>query len=115
MITPTETSQELLSVTASLEKKASLVEVLKDVVFRVAPIPKTEAQQMVNEIKALAILKGTRGAKPIDFDSLYSAISNISRLVFDFPQIQELDANPISVSSTGLYALDARIVLKSTD
>ncbi len=91
------------------------VEVLKDVVFRVAPIPKTEARQMVNEIKALAILKGTRGAKPIDFDSLYSAISNISQLVYDFPQIQELDANPISVSSTGLCALDARIILSSTD
>ncbi len=91
------------------------VEVLKDVVFRVAPIPKTEARQMVNEIKALAILEGTRGAKPIDFDSLYSAISNISRLAFDFPQIQELDANPIAVSSTGLCALDARIILNSTD
>ena len=91
------------------------VEVLKDVVFRVAPIGKTEARQMVNEIRALAILKGTRGDKPIDFDSLYSAISNISRLVYDFPQIQELDANPISVSSTGLCALDARIILNSTD
>ncbi len=88
------------------------VEVHKDVVFRVAPITKTEACEMVNETKGVTILKGTRGHKPIDFDSLYSAISNISRLAYDFPQIQELDANPVSVSSTGLYALHARIILR---
>jgi succinyl-CoA synthetase beta subunit len=88
------------------------VELFKDVVFRIAPINKKEAKKMVDEIKGLAVLKGIRGARPIDFDSLYTAISNISRLVYDFPQIQELDANPVCVSSKGLYAIDARIILE---
>ncbi len=87
------------------------VEVLKDVVFRVAPISPPEAMEMIQEIKGLPILKGTRGEKPINFDSLSKAISNISQLVFDFPEIVELDANPVYVYEDGLYAVDARIVL----
>lgn len=89
-----------------------LVEVLKDVVFRVAPIEKDEAQEMINEIKGLPILKGVRGEKPIDFDCLSKTIASISQLVVDFPQIGQLDINPIRVYPKGLYAVDARIILE---
>jgi len=88
------------------------VEVLKDVVFRVAPIDEEEAREMVDEIRGLPILKGIRGEKPIDFDSLSQAISNVSRLVVDFPQIEQFDANPVCVYPDRLYAVDARIILE---
>ena len=88
------------------------VEVLKDVVFRVAPIDKDEAREMIDEIKGLPILKGVRGEKPIDFDCLSKTLSSISQLVVDFPQIGQLDINPIRVYPKGLYAVDARIILE---
>ena len=88
------------------------VEVLKDVVFRVAPIDKDEAREMIEEIKGLPILKGVRGEKPIDFDCLSETLSSISQLVVDFPQIGQLDINPIRVYPKKLYAVDARIILE---
>lgn len=88
------------------------VEVFEDVVFRVAPIDKREAQEMINEIKGLPILEGVRGEKPIDFDSLSEAIANISQLVVDFPQIGQLDANPVCLYPEKLYVIDARIILE---
>jgi len=88
------------------------VEVFKDVVFRVAPIDKQEAREMINEIKGLPILKGVRGEEPINFDSLSEAIANVSQLAIDFPQIEQLDANPVCVYPEKLYAIDARIILK---
>jgi acyl-CoA synthetase (NDP forming) len=89
-----------------------LVEVLKDVVFRVAPINKDEAREMIDEIKGLPILKGVRGEKPIDFDCLTETIANISQLVIDFDQIVQLDINPIRVYPKNLWAVDARILLE---
>ncbi len=89
-----------------------LVEVFKDVVFRVAPINKDEAYEMINEIKGLPILKGVRGEKPIDFDCLSETIASISQLVVDLPQIAQLDINPIRVYPKKLYAVDARIILE---
>jgi len=87
------------------------VEVFKDVVFRVAPIDREEAREMINEIKGLAILQGVRGEKPVDFNSLSEAISNISRLAIDFPQIEQLDINPVCLYPEKIYALDTRIIL----
>ncbi|MDD5454201.1 MAG: acetate--CoA ligase family protein [Candidatus Ratteibacteria bacterium] len=88
------------------------VEILKDVVFRVAPINKDEAYEMIYEIKGLPILKGVRGEKSIDFDSLSETLASISQLVVDFPQIAQLDINPIRVYPKKLYAVDARIILE---
>ncbi len=88
------------------------VEVFKDVAFRVAPINREEALRMIREIHSLAILKGVRGEKPIDFSALASVISRVSRLAADFPQIAELDANPVRVDEKGAIALDARIILE---
>lgn len=88
------------------------VEVFKDVVFRVAPIDREEAREMIDEIKGLAILQGVRGEKPVDFSLLSEAISNISQLAIDFPQIEQLDINPVCLYPEKIYALDTRIILE---
>lgn len=88
------------------------VEVFKDVVFRVAPIDRREAREMIDEIKGLAILQGVRGEKPVDFNSLSEAIASTSRLAIDFPQIEQLDINPVCLYPEKIYALDARIILE---
>ncbi len=88
------------------------VEILKDVVFRVAPIDREESREMIEEIKGLPILQGVRGEKSIDFNSLSEVIANISKLVVDFPQIEQLDINPVCVYPDKLYAVDARIILE---
>ena len=87
------------------------VEIFKDVVFRVAPIDKKEAREMIDEVKGLAILQGVRGEKPVDFNSLSKAIANTSRLAIDFPQIEQLDINPVCLYPEEIYALDTRIIL----
>jgi len=88
------------------------VEVFKDVVFRAIPIDKEEALQMIYEIKGLPILQGVRGEKSIDFASLGEAIANVSRLAVDFPQIEQLDINPVCLYPKKIYALDTRIILE---
>ena len=88
------------------------VEVLKDVVFHLAPVSKGEAKEMMGEIKAYPILKGVRGENPIDFDALADAVSRISQLVSDFPEIKEIDANPIFAYEKGYMVVDARIILR---
>ncbi|MDY6985112.1 MAG: acetate--CoA ligase family protein [Candidatus Thermoplasmatota archaeon] len=88
------------------------VEVLKDVVFRLAPISKEEAKEMMKEIKVYPILKGVRGESSVDFDALADAVSRISQLVNDFPEIKEIDANPIFAYEKGYMVADARIILK---
>ncbi len=88
------------------------VEVLKDVSFRVAPINETEAREMVDEIKGKKILEGVRGEKPVDFVSLCETIANFSRMVYDFPEFKEVDANPVFLYSDSLLCVDARIILE---
>ncbi len=87
------------------------VEVLKDVVFRVAPVSLEEANRMIREIKTVSILRGVRGEKPIDFSALASVVEKISRLVADVPAIAELDANPVRVDAERAVVVDARIIL----
>ena len=88
------------------------VEVLKDVVFRIAPISKEEGLKMMKEIKGYPILQGVRGEMPADMDSLAEVISRFSQLVYDFPEIKEIDANPIFAYEKGYIVADARIILK---
>jgi acetyl coenzyme A synthetase (ADP forming)-like protein len=89
------------------------VETLKDVTFRVAPISVQDARQMLNEIRARAILDGVRGAPPLDKDAIVDAILRIAQLVQDFPEIVELDINPLMVypRGQGAIAIDMRLVL----
>jgi acetyl coenzyme A synthetase (ADP forming)-like protein len=88
-----------------------LVEVLKDITFRLAPIDKDEALGMIDGIQAAEMLRGVRGGEPADRAALAAMIASVSRLVDDFPEIAELDLNPVFASAKGATAADVRIVL----
>jgi len=89
------------------------VEVFKDVAIRVAPFPRPAADAMLRELKVWPVLEGVRGQEAADVDSLADAILAIARLVTDFPEITELDLNPVRVLARGegCLALDARMSL----
>ena len=89
------------------------VETLKDVTFRIAPFSSLEAQQMLEEIKARAILDGVRGQPPADKEAIVDILLRIGQLVQDFPEIVELDINPVIVypQGQGALAIDMRLVL----
>ena len=91
-----------------------LVEVLKDITFRLAPATKDDALSMLDGIGAAAMLKGVRGSDPVDRDALAALIENVSQLVSDFPEIAEMDLNPVFASKSGAIAADVRIVLDFT-
>ena len=88
------------------------VEVLKDVAFRIVPVARRDALTMVNEIKTVGLLRGARGEQPADINAIASYIVNLSCLVSDFPEIQELDINPLMVMEKGAMAVDSRIIFK---
>src|SRR3981081_3829584 len=88
-----------------------LVEVLKDITFRLAPVTRDEAVSMLDGIAAAEILRGVRGAPPVDRQSLATRIGNVSQLVADFPEISELDLNPVFATPQGATAADVRVVL----
>jgi acyl-CoA synthetase (NDP forming) len=88
-----------------------LVEVLKDVTFRLAPATRDDAASMLDSIQAAEMLKGVRGGKPVNREALQDVIVRVSQLVADFPEISELDLNPVFASETGAIAADVRIVV----
>ncbi|WP_431855335.1 acetate--CoA ligase family protein [Azospirillum sp.] len=88
-----------------------LVEVLKDITFRLAPVSREDALSMLDGIQAAELLKGVRGGKPVDREALAAVIVNVSRLVADVPEIVELDLNPVFAREDGATAADVRIVL----
>ena len=92
------------------------VEVLKDATFRVAPFARREAEAMLTELRAHALLDGVRGAPPADKDAIVDCLLRIGQLVQDFPEIVELDINPLTVfeQGQGAMAIDMRLVLAST-
>jgi acetyl coenzyme A synthetase (ADP forming)-like protein len=88
-----------------------LVEVLKDITFRLAPASREDALSMLDGIGAAEILKGVRGAEPVDRTALAAMIANVSQLVADFPEIAEMDLNPVFATKSGAIAADVRIVV----
>ena len=88
-----------------------LVEVMKDITFRLAPATKQDAASMLQGIQGAEILKGVRGADPVDRQALVTIIQNVSKLVSDFPEIAEMDLNPIFARKKGATAVDVRILL----
>jgi acetyl coenzyme A synthetase (ADP forming)-like protein len=88
-----------------------LVEVLKDITFRLAPATTEDALSMLDGIQAAEILRGVRGAQPVDRAALGAMIERVSALVADFPEISELDLNPVFASEKGATAADVRVVL----
>ncbi len=91
------------------------VEVLKDVSFRIVPVARRDARAMVTEIRTAGLLRGARGEKPADINAIASYIVNLSCLVADFPEIQELDINPLLAMEQGAIALDARIIFRQPE
>jgi len=88
-----------------------LVEVMKDVTFRLAPATKEDALSMLDGIAAAEILKGVRGGKGVNRAALAGMITGVSRLIADFPEISEMDLNPVFATDKGAIAADVRIVL----
>jgi acetyltransferase len=89
------------------------VEVFKDVSFGVAPLSREEAMHMLEQTKAYKILKGTRGKSPRDLESIVDALLRLGQLAVDFPEIEELDINPLFVLDEGKGCVlgDARMIL----
>lgn len=89
------------------------VELFKDVVFRVAPLTYADAQEMVADTKAYKLLSGWRGSQESDIEAIIENILRLSELATDFPQIQEIEINPLLVlpKGQGALALDCRMIL----
>ncbi len=88
-----------------------LVEVLKDITFRMAPATTEDAYSMLDGIQAAEMLKGARGSDPVDREALATLIVGVSELVSDFPEISEMDLNPVFASKDSAIAADVRIVV----
>ena len=88
-----------------------LVEVLKDITFRLAPATRQDALSMLDGIQAHEMLKGVRGSEPANRDAIADIIVNVSRLITDFPEIAEMDLNPVFATKTNAIAADVRIVV----
>jgi acyl-CoA synthetase (NDP forming) len=89
-----------------------LVEVLKDVSFRIVPVTDRDAREMIREIKGYPVLEGYRGQKPASIPALEKLIVKVSHFVEKNPQIRELDLNPIFAYPDKAVAVDARIILE---
>ncbi len=91
-----------------------LVEVLKDITFRLAPATKLDALSMLDGIQAHEMLKGVRGSDPANRDAIADIIVNVSQLITDFPEISEMDLNPVFATKADAIAADVRIVVDFT-
>jgi len=89
------------------------VEVLKDVAFRVLPISNRTARMMIDSIRSVALLDGHRGKPPVDKSAIRKLLLVASQVVEAYPDIQEMDLNPVIVHEEGLVVVDARIILKA--
>lgn len=90
-----------------------LVEVLKDVSFRIVPVDRKDAGEMLREIKGYSLLKGYRGQEPVNIPLLEELVVKVSGFVEQNPQIKELDLNPVFACRDGVVAVDARIILEA--
>jgi acyl-CoA synthetase (NDP forming) len=88
------------------------VEVFDDVAFRVGPLTRQDAEEMIAEVKGSRLLRGIRGEKPSDVEAVVDCLLRLSQLLQDFPAIAEVDINPLIALEKGAVAVDARIILK---
>ena len=89
----------------------TLVELLKDVSFRIVPITRRDAHEMIKDIKAFPLLEGYRGSEPTNIQALEEILLKVSELAAKTPQIKEMDLNPIFARRDDAIAVDARIIL----
>lgn len=92
-----------------------LVEVLKDVSFRIVPVTRRDAAEMIREIKGYPLLEGYRGQEPADISALEELIVKVSQFVDQNPEMKELDLNPIFAYRDRAIAVDARIILETPE
>jgi acyl-CoA synthetase (NDP forming) len=91
-----------------------MVEVLKDVSFRIVPLTKRDANQMIKEIKGYPLLEGYRGQETADIPFLEALMLKVSDFIDKNPEIKELDLNPVFAYKDGAVAVDARVILEPT-
>lgn len=89
-----------------------LVELLKDVSFRIVPITRRDANEMISDIKGYPLLTGYRGSEPANIKALEDILLKLSDLADKTPQIKELDLNPVFARKDDAVAVDARIILE---
>jgi len=89
------------------------VEVLKDVSFTLSPITAEECKNLIESTKTYKLLTGVRGQKPVDIEAIVISLQRLSQLVMDFPEIDEVDINPLKVGNVGdgAFVVDARVIL----
>ncbi|GAG77590.1 unnamed protein product, partial [marine sediment metagenome] len=90
-----------------------LVELLKDVSFRIAPITEYDAREQIHEIKGFPILDGYRGKPKADLEAIVQTLLKVSDLVIKHEEIYEMDLNPVFIYDKGLICVDARIILST--
>ena len=94
----------------------TLVELFKDVAFRLTPITKQDALNMIMKTKGYKLIKGYRGHAPYDLDGIVDNLLRLSQLVTDFPEIKEIDMNPLKVlDEGGIVVMDAKIILNEEE
>jgi acyl-CoA synthetase (NDP forming) len=89
-------------------------EIYDDVAFRVAPIDKTDASNLIHDLRGSKILEGVRGKPPADLDSIIDILMNVSDLMMEHDAINQLDLNPVIVYSDSVCAVDSRIIIGQT-
>jgi acyl-CoA synthetase (NDP forming) len=89
-----------------------MVEILKDVAFRIVPVSERDAEEMIRDIKGFPVLEGYRGAAPADLSALRHILRTISDFVEATPAVKEIDLNPVYAYPDGAVAVDARIILE---
>jgi acetyltransferase len=92
-----------------------MVEILKDVSFRVIPLASSDARKMIEETKSFPILNGSRGKPPLDKKAITKLLTLCSEIVLAYPEIAEMDLNPVIVHQQGLSIVDARVILKEDE
>lgn len=90
-----------------------LVEILKDVAFRIVPLSRRDAKEMIHDIKGFPMLEGYRGAPPANLEALTRILLTLSDFVDHTPAIKEIDLNPVYAYDDGALAVDARMILEA--
>jgi acyl-CoA synthetase (NDP forming) len=90
-----------------------LVEILKDVAFRIVPLSRRDAEDMIHDIKGFPLLQGYRGTPAADLDALTEMLLILSDFAAQTPVVKEIDLNPVYAYDTGALAVDARLILET--
>ena len=108
-------ADELTDVWINLPPRGVMVEVLKDVAFRVLSISARSARRMIDEIKSATLLNGFRGRPLVDKKAIQHLLLAVSEIIGSYPEIQEMDLNPVIAYEDGLNVVDVGIILTPED